>query len=92
MYGLSMKARYDTEEFTRQDAPRLTAGDLENIEGRYSSPAAKVAGEIAMETSQYKQPKLALFKALEMNLRLVRELPEVLEVRAEPSMMTVCIR
>ena len=34
-----------------------------------------------METTQYKNPKLAHFKALEMYLSLVREIPEVVEVR-----------
>ena len=34
-----------------------------------------------MEAKHYKNPKLAHFKALQMYLELVREIPEVVEVR-----------
>ena len=34
-----------------------------------------------MEVKHYKNPKLAHFKALQMYLELVREIPEVMEVR-----------
>ena len=34
-----------------------------------------------MEQKHYKNPKLAYFKALQMYLDLVREIPEVVEVR-----------
>ena len=31
LYGLSIKARYDMEEFTRQDVERLKAGDFRTL-------------------------------------------------------------